>query len=288
MGPGRQGWRRGSACIAIVAAIFASPVVVEAQDPIARALSLYSEGEFERARESIDALSVEGPSERARVALLRARIDAALGDTASMERDTLSLAVLDPEGRALGPEVVPEVRDAFERARGLLRNLQVRVDAHRESGRVRIEGRARDPRGVGGGVRVWGRRVAGAWAEGADSLSFEAPPGESVEYYAEVLGPGGLALLSDGTRADPRVLAPLVLEVAPVLVTASSGVGAAAPEGVAEGVPWAWIGVGIGGGVAVVAGAVVLGFVLASAPTDTVLGVPVYPFGTPVPAMQAP
>ena len=147
-----RGWFGALALTAALAGL--TPASVDAQDPLAQAIALFSEGEFERAREALDALSTDAVADRARAVALRARIDAALGDMPAMERDVLWLAALDPEGRTLGPEAVPEVRAAADRARGLVRGLQVRVDARREGRRVRIDARARDPRGVGGGVRV--------------------------------------------------------------------------------------------------------------------------------------
>jgi hypothetical protein len=183
--------------------------------------------------------------ERPAALCLRARVDAALGDTASLERDAVLLAVADPAGRTLGADVVPEVRDAFERARAAVAAIELRAEPDRDGERVRIAASLEAPSEVVLGTRASARSDGGPWVRGADEVTVVAPSSARVEYFVEALGPAGVVLAAQGSERNPLLLA--------VESTPASGDGDAVAIGVGLGV----------GAAALIAVGIVLGVLLA-------------------------
>jgi len=135
----------------------------------------------------------------------RALAHLAMGDQGQMETALVQLASLEPN-RQMGRAIPPPLREAFQRiGSDVDAPLSIEASSAPMPGGVRVEAGVR---GDGGDlvreVRIAGRSADGDWTEGTGrELSVVAASGESVEYYAVAVGPGGAVLAEHGTEASP-------------------------------------------------------------------------------------
>lgn len=240
------------------AALWAHPLVDEGR-------RRFEMADFRGALEALDEAEAATDLDRADVIELlelRALVHHALDDGAGVERSLRALGALDPEHR-FGREVPPHVVELF----GSLERRPLRVDASWQgiaggvAVTVAVEGA---PPGLARHVVVRGRPAGGLeWSEAEDEdLGLAVEAGETVEWHAWVVGPGGATIATQGSEDAPErfvVPAGLGLDERP---PESSG----APEPMS---PWIWVGVAAGAA-ALVALVVTVAFV-ATAEPDTII-----------------
>lgn len=185
----------------------------------------------------------------------------ALGNAQGTEAALRTLAAVAPD-HAFAPEVPP---GAGRRFREIVasRPGTLGVDVRREESgdTVRFEGVVRnDPDGVARAVRLHAHAGDGEWQSAEGELSLALEDRDAAAWYAEVIGPGGTVLATEGSRAAPRRF---------VVGGAAVGDGAS-PLTTEPGdgtMPWLWM--GIGGAALVVTAAVVLVLIGSSGETQT-------------------
>ena len=217
------------------------------------AIVLARDAEFESALEAFErALASHELTRDELLELLSERIlvHQAVRDLASLERDLLRLAALDPE-HDLGPNAPPDLRErwraAAQRSRGPL-GLQVRARA--VAGGVRVEAELTGGiEGVAFPLQIALRAPGGTWLRtNANQAVYPVPVQGVAEYYVLAMGPGGVVVASDGTPASPRRLE---VERAPAPSALPQPEPATEPPPVQPARTRLWIGVGAGGAVAV-------------------------------------
>jgi hypothetical protein len=173
-----------------------------------------------------------------------------LDDAARVETALRTLAVLDRRHEFL-PESPPAMRRQFEEiARRAPWSPVVSVHQSATADAIVLRAVVRtDPLRLRRSVRLYTRIGPGAYdvSENAPARVSMAP-GSTLEFYAELIGPGGAVLASDGTAAVPR---------------SAGGPEAMFTAGAEESDSFEWGWVALGGGV-LAAGAValILGLVL--------------------------
>jgi hypothetical protein len=224
----------------------------------------YEEAEFVGALDALARAEASDDLERDELAAayeLQALVQLAMGNADAMHAALERLVVVSPD-HTLDRRVPPAVARAFAEVRSEApAPLRVVASVAARGDGVSVEARVeRDELELLREVRVHGRAAGSdAWDVSADAPLFvEAPPGSRVEYYAEAVGPGGVALASTGTADDP-------------LSTRASRAATESPmvEPDAEGGVSPWLFVGIGAVVAAVA--TVLLIVLLTPEPDTQL-----------------
>ncbi len=237
-----------------------APTAVFAQSrPLDQAAARVDEADFEGAALLLDAAEAGADLSRADVVRLyasRAGVDLALGRMEAMARDLARLDALEPHYE-FDDAARPEMRDGLAARPHEALRLDLRLEAR--PGAVSVVGAvAGDPGGLAREVHLRAR-VAGAasWTEQTgDTLTLSAT-GADIEYWGELLGPGGAVLLSVGSAGAP--------------LTGHAG----APAGDAhEGTNWFWVRLGIGAGVVAIAVVVVLVVLLSGSSSDTQPGMP--------------
>jgi hypothetical protein len=262
------------------AVLFGVPSSARAHPVIDEAKAAYHQAEFEVAiRLLADAEGGDDLSRAEAVELLlwRSIVHYALGDEAAWVADVQRLARAAPE-LALGPELPPRFRERFRAFvdEGLVLALDTRVRRTEDVLEVSavVVG---DPGGLVRSIRVAGRLPGAStrWerARGA-TLRIAEPDATSVEYYVEVVGPGGAVLVREGSaespaRADVRL--PALGDGLPAHTIAAHPGSTGAMDREAS-TPWGWW-LALGAGVAVAAGVVVAVLVL-TARTETAFGPP--------------
>ena len=226
--------------LALPATVLAHPLVDEAR-------ASYEEADFEGA---IDALGrAEAADDLVREDLeaifgLRVLLGLGMGDEDMTEQALRRLLSLDP-AHNFGDVLPPEVLEAAARIRAEQAGaVRVRVRARRGPAGLVIAAEAdRDPTGLVRTTRVAARVGAAPWRR-VDFAELSLPePSAPVEFYAELVGPGGVVIAADGSEAEPKRWTPPT------------------EPGTTE-VPWMWI--GIGAGAALVTGLVIVVAVVAS------------------------
>ena len=242
----------------ILAVALVAPGLARANDALEHAIELAREAEFEAALEALAAAEARGPLTRDELVTLlqeRALVRFALGDHDAMREDVGRLAVLAPN-LVLPPTSPPQIRAAFEEQR-LGEALEVEADATRTDAsvtvRVRVTG---EDRGLARGLRVRARAGDAPYeAREGSEVTFAVPRDVALDWYAELLGPGGAVIASVGDAERPRRAGP----EAPALALGQ------APSGGDDGLVW---GLALGGaGLAVVA-AVAVGVAVAMSSGD--------------------
>lgn len=135
----------------------------------------------------------------------RAYVYYATGNREALQADVARLAALDPE-HGFEVSIPPEVSDLYRTA----------VD--HSDGRLSLDGQPSESvtgvvevRAIVTGdaedlvrrVRIFIRTAGGPWAEGGNSVQLPSRIGESVEWYAEALGPGGAVVANIGSATAP-------------------------------------------------------------------------------------
>jgi hypothetical protein len=256
-----------AAGVATVVAALGLPARAHADHPaIARAIEYAEDADFASALaafEEAESARSLGRDELVRLYAHRATVQFALGQTPAMEADLRRLVALDPHA-ALPASAPPPVGDALDALRAEPHTPEIDADARAIATGAEIRASVREGRAdLVRGLRAWGRRDTGEWESGeGGAVTIDAVATDTVLWYAEALGPGGVVVASHGTRT-----APLSLTMP-------------APSAVAGGddsLTWWLVG---GGSAAIVVGAVVTGVVLAlgagGSSTTTTLGGPTY------------
>ncbi len=224
----------------------------------------YQDADFRGALDLLSRAEAAGDLSRADLADLfhaRALVHFAMSDREAMAQDLSLLAALQPD-RAMGREVPPAVREAFQQALTDSEGApEIAVTTTPVAGglQVRVEVVSGD-RALVRGVRLAARPEGADWTRfDGDSLQVPATEGATVDYFAEAVGPGGAVVASAGTESEPRS----VVVTSPV---AEPGQGSGPLDG--DGAVWlvdgdgaVWLAVGVGAAVVVIA-AVVIAVVL--------------------------
>lgn len=208
---------------------------------------LYEEAEFVGALDTLgraanaDDLTL---TELVQVYELRAVVHVALGDEPGMRDDLTTLAAIAPD-HTLDPLLPPDVQRAWAeiraRAPGAIRVLASTTPA--STGVTIAASVENDALHLVRRVRIRGRAAEGELLEAIDAPLFVGTPlGETVSYWAEAVGPGGVVLARSGSEDAPLVAA-----------------GAAVSSGGVE--AWPFL---VAGGAALVVGAVIVIAVVAT------------------------
>lgn len=137
----------------------------------------------------------------------RALTHFALGELDHAQVALEQLATIAPSHH-LSDEVPPELVEIFEEAAAAAgEGLRLRVDAERSADGVSLrpilEG---DGVGIARSLSVAGR-TDGEWTFGDESgLTLSIPASATVEYYAQVIGPGAAILASVGSEGEPATI----------------------------------------------------------------------------------
>jgi hypothetical protein len=256
-----------SACAA--ALVWTAPAAAHPVIDEARALA--DSAQFELAIEALDRAEAGddlAPDEVVELLRQRAIAEFALGHDRALGRDLARLASLGwqppPDDEAFPPALVERFGAVAERTTP----LGLSVEAESVAGGLQIRATLlREVDGLVRAVRFRTRLAGGSWltSEGREAQAL-APAGSVVEYYVEVVGPGGAVILYEGSETAP-------LSARPLAVVATERDAPAPPiterttddsEGMSAG---AWVAIS-GGAVAVVVGVVVT-VILLSASSDT-------------------
>jgi len=183
---------------------FAHPMLDEAEH-------LFDEAQFDEAVAAYE--RAEGASNLTREDLVRLYAGRALvhhtrGDSQSLELDLFRLATLEPDHR-FPAHIPPLVREAFERVRAqnnVTEPVAVSVQANSAPGGVRVEGRVeRDLAAIVQEVRVGMRTPGREWTVRVNApLEMPITSDQTVEYFAEAVGPGGAVIAHTGSQVRPR------------------------------------------------------------------------------------
>ena len=133
----------------------------------------------------------------------RAMCYLATGDEAAMDRDLVALVSLDLT-HEFGPEAPPELSDALaDVAATSTGGLVVEAHARPVPGGVEVEASVHnDPANLARSTVLWVRPRDGTWRRAAETL-VTLPLGGTLDYYAELFGPGGAPLAQHGSRETP-------------------------------------------------------------------------------------
>jgi len=234
-----------------------------------RARALLGEADFEGALAAANAAEAGSSLDRdSLVQLLETRvlIQAGLGRPGDVERDIARLAALAPE-RAAPPSFPPPVAQALSRAQAAAVAIGVDAQVSTDELGATVTGAARaDAAGLVRTVRLSARVGDAAWqSSNTGTLTMQVAPGETLSYYAEAIGPGGVILATAGSEAEP-----LTRTRAPALAIVPE------PEPVApasDDTPL-FIGLGVGGGVLVLGVVIVIAAVAGSSNDTTLVTLP--------------
>ena len=256
---------RAASLIACLCAVQAPGAAAQAQtrSPVDEGRRLFEQADFYGALEALreaEASSALDLEELTRLYETRILVHLALGERGQIHRDLAALATIRPD-HGLGAEVPPAVRDDFRTLVGQRAGpLGVVIEPQASDGQLLLSARVvGDPDGLVREARLYARVDGGRWASASDTLRVAAEPGERVEHYVELVGPGGAVLRQRGSATDP-----LVWQASSGGEPLAFGAGSATHEGGddgGDGVGWGWW---LAGGAAVAIGAAVLIFVLAS------------------------
>ncbi|MFW5921041.1 MAG: hypothetical protein ACOCUS_04320, partial [Polyangiales bacterium] len=207
--------RRSSAgltFVALAAASAVAPVRAAADDALERGVRLAEDADFAGAVEALDVAEQAPELTRDELVSLyghRAVVRFALGEREAMRADMARLLAVDRDAE-LPASAPPPVREAWERVRAVPPEpLRIEVDLDTSGETVhlstRVQGR---PSELVRQALLFARAAEGAaWVQGRDGevrVRATAARGESVQWYAKALGPGGVVIARSGTRANPE------------------------------------------------------------------------------------
>lgn len=256
---------------ALAFALWLAPALAaaQAQPLVAEGRQLLDEGRFEDAIERFTAAEAADDLTREDLVLLlegRALAAHALRDLEAMNRELARLLKIAPEHR-FDPTLPPDLETTFASLRASAGPpIAIATSSRRRGDMVVIETTVTgDGDGLGRSVRIAARLPGRAWETGGERVEIAASPSETVEYFAELLGPGGAVIAASGTADRPEQRPP----------DAASGetpipVGPDDDGGLS---PWIWVAIG-GGAALVAAGVITLVLVLSAEPGTQ----PGYPF----------
>lgn len=232
------------AATALVCAALAAPSVAFAHPLIDEARGLLDQGAFADAVARLARAEAEGPLTRNELVLLlelRSLAFHATQQVLDRDRALTSLASIDP-AHSFDPAAPPEIVERFrEISARSPEPLGIATQVQRAPTTATIVASAtRADTGLVRQLEVSARPEGGRWVTGPDRVSLELGPEETVEYFANLIGPGGALLAQSGDPTQPL------------------------RDGEAESSGAGWWVLGIGLGVAAVAAGVVLAIVLLS------------------------
>ena len=223
-----------------------SPVVAAAHPLIDQARDRFRSADFPGAIEALDAADRATDLDRddaVELYELRAVIHMALRQRDEADRALRALASLSPS-HSFAREAPPDVVDRFRILRETVPGRVAIEVARRETtnGLLLTPRALDDPLGLIRRTRVHARVDAGDWQTSDDrALAVDASDGQTVEWYAEGIGPGG------------AVIATVASESAPMRFSAGED-----PLGDGGTSAWIWVGLGVGAVAIAVAVAVIL------------------------------
>lgn len=272
------------ACSTLLLALLAfAPAVAHAHPMVDQARREFDATRHRRALQLLEQAEEQRDLSRGdliELLLLRAFAHRALRQMDLAEVDMFRLAGLDP-ARELGREVPPQLRRLFEQARERVPG-PVRIEVHVErSGEVMTVTAEvlDDVAALATGFRLFGRAENGDVRQSTDSrLDVTVLPNQTGEYWAELLGPGGAVIASQGSEDAPLTIDATEQGLRPGDLETGEGngnseSGETSSGGGDEGIPaWPFV---VGGVVLVLAAvAVVLAVVLTTPTDDTQLSEP--------------
>lgn len=259
--------------LALVISCAALPSTASAQQGLASAREHYSKARFEEALDDLDAAESSQELERGelvRVLVLRGLVQYALDRTDALERTLRQLAVVEPTAE-LGEEAGPALVERWKAVRDEAKEPALEIEIVPGGLETTLRARARNDAELVRELAVHARVERGPWTRGRRELSVEVRPGSRVRYYAQAFGPGGVELMTLGSRQAPRVHrvpgSPVSSAPDPVAADATQP---AEADGEDEGAPVGWI-VGSVGLAAVVAAVVAVALVVPSDGRETQL-----------------
>ncbi len=197
-----------SAWLAVCAAFWAFAGHAFAHPLVEAGVEQVNDAAFEDALSSFDAAwNGSGLTRDDLVTLLanRAVANFALRANAAVDRDLGFLAALD-RNYVFAPHVPPPMRDQLEEVRKQTGQPSISVLTRFAPGKALIVVEVPEmPGELIREVRVFGRPIGGAFSASAGGmLEVPNPEEHAIEWYAEVVGPGGAVLLREGEAAAPR------------------------------------------------------------------------------------
>ncbi len=274
----------GLLALVVVASV---ATTAHADDDVDEGVRLIGLARFDEALAAFARAEAGDDLSRADLAVLlesRAIVLAAMGRVDAMERDLAGLAALEP-ARSLPAAAPPEVVARWSAIVATARPLELLAVASWDVGVVTVRAVSDgDPGGLVRRIRVGARLVGRDYALGDGRVQLMTADASSVEYFAEAIGPGGAVVAAAGSADAPLSSAPppRVATVPPASGTVAGGAGPAVVEPSPrnrEGADGPSVGVwlAIGGGVLVVAAAVIVGVLVATSQgsPDTALGGPI-------------
>lgn len=190
-----------------------APAVVHAHASLDEAIQYAEDADFDAAIASFDAAIASGELTRDELVLLlseRALVFHALGNDSALGRDLSLLAMLAPDrelGRAAPPPLVARWNE-LRASQGAALSVHGTCGPSPSGTEIaaQVEG-LRD--GELGQVFIHTRDASGEWVQ-KQAASVDIPSGDDgVSYYIQILGPGGIALASQGSASAPLECAPL-------------------------------------------------------------------------------
>lgn len=243
------------------AVVLLAPALALAHPLVDEARARFDEAEFEASIRALDRAERAGDlsmDDLVQVLQLRILCEVALGRGNRVEDAAERILSLDP-ARSLGGEMPPEVHELADRIRARLGGrLSISASFDPDAGRI-ITAIDHDPGRLVREVRIHSRRAGDERYRTTTGDEAEAPE-SPLEFYAQAIGPGGVVIATDGTAGEPRTHG----AEADFQTESSDG-------GVS---PWLWI--GLGAGVAAIAG-VIIAIVVVASSEESNLSRPSYP-----------
>lgn len=269
-------WFACSRALALVLVMSAATARAQDASPgVEGAESAYREGRFEEAREILDRIAagddLETLDEARQLLVLRVQVNTAMRDADAVTADLRRLAQLDPEWEP--PEAIPpEVREELRALADTVDPIRIELTHEEVFGGVVVRAETSGTRtDLARGVRIYARAPGGEWlADDGEVLRVPTTPGGVIEYYAEVMGPGAVAVATAGSSERP-----LRARAAGSVAREPSAVPRVPPAPSTSSDPWPIV-VGVILGVVVAAGAAVaLGLYFGTQQPDTPSAAPV-------------
>jgi len=229
---------------------------------------LVVEAEFEEALVLFDRAEAGVDLSRAdlvRLVSARCLVRFAMDDGDGLSRDLTALASLAPDHR-WGAEAPPEITSGFRAARRASTGpIEVLISHRPVASGVWLDAVvAHDDANLVREVRLFSRTHEGAYRRAAPGPR-AVPPGVALQYYAELIGPGGAVIANVASPTAPDTTTP-----------ALDGLSAPISEdGNESRFPWLYVGVGVGAAILVAVLTAVLTAVVTNQSTDQSLRAPV-------------
>lgn len=242
--------------------------VARAHPKLDRAVSLAAEAEFGRALRNFEAALASGELTRDELVVLlteRALVNFAMGSHPQVRSDLNYLSLLAPDTE-LGERAPPRLTVVWQKAVARVQQpLGLSVTAQGVPGGLKVTADVQgDPQPDDLRVRVAVRSPGGDWQTlMSREARYPASDGSELEFYAELIGMGGVVLARQGSPDAPQSQV-VQLSDAGGLADARHTEGTAPSDGDGNR-KWWWIG---GGGAVALVAAVALGVALSSRSSD--------------------